>query len=66
MTHQPATARANWPLIRAATLMVELGVNRLPVLDDNGRAIGILARDDILRALAAHARRLSGPQLLSD
>lgn len=70
MTHQPATAQGNWPLTRAVTLMVELGVNRLPVLDDNGRAIGILARDDILRALATHARRPAGPprypQLLPD
>lgn len=55
MTHQPATALARWPLTRAVTLMVELGVNRLPVLDDDGRPIGILARDDILRAVAAHA-----------
>jgi CBS domain-containing protein len=68
MTHQPATAQGRWPLTRAVTLMVELGVNRLPVLDDNGRVIGILARDDILRALATHARRPAGqpPSLSPD
>jgi CBS domain-containing protein len=59
MTHQPAIAQARWPLTRAVTLMVELGVNRLPVLDDNGRVIGILARDDILRTVAAHARPIA-------
>jgi CBS domain-containing protein len=70
MTHQPATAQGAWPLTKAVTLMVELGVNRLPVLDDNGRVIGILARDDILRALATHARRPASqpryPRLLPD
>jgi predicted transcriptional regulator len=66
MTHQPAVARARWPLIRAVAFMVEMGVNRLPVVDDNGRAVGILARDDILRAVAAHARRPAGPRLLPD
>jgi CBS domain-containing protein len=65
MTHQPATAVANWPLTRAVALMVERGVNRLPVVDDNGRPIGILARDDVLRALAARLDRRPGrPQLL--
>jgi CBS domain-containing protein len=70
MTHQPATARGDWPLTKAVTLMVELGVNRLPVLDDDGRVIGILARDDILRALARQARRPASqpryPRLLPD
>jgi CBS domain-containing protein len=59
MTHQPATAQAGWPLTQAVALMVELGVNRLPVVDD-GRPIRIVARDDVLRAVAARSRRPTG------
>jgi CBS domain-containing protein len=57
MTPEAATARAEWPLGRAVRRMVEVGVNRLPVLDAAGRPVGILTRDDVLRALA---RRLRG------
>jgi CBS domain-containing protein len=33
--------------------MVDHGVNRLPVVDQAGRPLGILTRDDVLRAVAA-------------
>lgn len=35
--------------------MVEQGVNRLPVLGQNAHVVGILTRDDVLRAIAAVA-----------
>jgi CBS domain-containing protein len=57
MTHRPTTVQSTWPLARAVMLMVDQGVNRLPVVDGTGRAIGILARDDVLRTVAALAER---------
>lgn len=37
----------------AATIMHEEGADRLPVLDDNGTLVGIVARGDIVRAIVA-------------
>jgi CBS domain-containing protein len=59
MTRDVVTVRANEPLIRAIDLMEAAGVNRLPVVDDAGRSIGILARDDVIRAVARVLRRLA-------
>lgn len=52
MTREVFTARQEWPLTRALALMDDAGVNRLPVLDREDRPVGILARDDVLRAIA--------------
>ena len=57
MTSEPVTARADWPLARLVVAMEEAGVNRVPVVDDDGGPVGILTRDDVLRLLA---RRLRG------
>ena len=35
----------------AATLMVEKKISRLPVLDDNGKLVGIVSRRDIMSCL---------------
>lgn len=56
MTRNVVTAEADWPLTRAILVMDEAGVNRLPVVDERGRPVGILARDDVLRAIAAALR----------
>ena len=37
----------------AATIMHEQGADRLPVIDDNGSLVGIVARGDIVRAIVA-------------
>ena len=37
----------------AVRSMVGHGVNRVPVVDQAGRALGVLTRDDVLRAVAA-------------
>ena len=38
------------PVTEAATTMIEEGVNRLPVVDDERRLIGIVTRADLVRA----------------
>ena len=38
--------------------MDQTGVNRIPVVDAGGRPVGILTRDDVLRALARRIRQL--------
>jgi CBS domain-containing protein len=59
MTRGAVTARADQPLVEAIVSMDEVGVSRLPVVDEQERAVGILARDDVLRAVA---RVLRGPE----
>ena len=50
MAKPPVTCGPDDPLERAATLMHEHGVSRLPVVEA-GRLVGIVARGDILRAV---------------
>ncbi|HZP90798.1 MAG TPA: CBS domain-containing protein [Actinomycetota bacterium] len=57
MTREVVCAREHWPLTTAITLMDEAGVNRLPVIDLADRPVGILARDDVVRAIAAAIRQ---------
>jgi len=56
MTAEVVTVRAGDPLVRAIELMDRAGVNRLPVVDEQERPVGILARDDVLRRVAAALR----------
>jgi predicted transcriptional regulator len=60
MSDDPITGQADWSLARASRTLVDNGVNRLPIVDGQGRPIGILTRDDVLRALA---RRVPAAQL---
>ena len=59
MTAQVVTAGPDWPLVRAVAAMEETGVNRLPVVDADGQLVGILARDDVIRAIARRVSRES-------
>jgi CBS domain-containing protein len=47
--------------VAALTMQAE-GVNRLPVLDANDGLVGILARDDVIAAVARAARSGGGPR----
>lgn len=49
MSAPPITVAPDRPLREAAALMVDRGVNRLPVTDD-GRLVGIVTRADVVRA----------------
>jgi CBS domain-containing protein len=57
MSGEPVTAQPDWPLVRALRTMLINGVNRLPVVDRTGRPLGVLTRDDVLRAVAACSQR---------
>jgi CBS domain-containing protein len=62
MTPQVVAARVDLPVTVAALTMQAEGVNRLPVLDANDRLVGILARDDVIAAVARSARSGGGPR----
>jgi CBS domain-containing protein len=53
MTLHPATITAEQMLPKAARLMHDKHVHRLPVVDDDQHVVGILTRGDIVRAMAA-------------
>jgi CBS domain-containing protein len=62
MTAEPVTARVDSPLAKAVLSMDQVGINRLPVVNAGGRPVGILTRDDVLRALARRIRQLGRPE----
>jgi CBS domain-containing protein len=61
MSEEPITARPDWSLAQAVRAMIDNGVNRLPVVDQNSRPLGVLTRHDVLRAVARHTRPQPGP-----
>jgi CBS domain-containing protein len=50
MTMPPVTIAADRPVSEAASVMLDRGVNRLPVVDHEGRLVGIVTRADLVRA----------------
>ena len=52
MTAKPVTITPDDTIERAATLMHEKDVSRLPVVSD-GKPVGIVSRNDVLRAILA-------------
>lgn len=56
MTKDVVTIRAEEPLVHALEVMDSAGVNRLPVVNGQDRPVGILARDDVLHAIAQALR----------
>jgi CBS domain-containing protein len=50
MSAPAITIRPGAPLSEAAASMIESGVNRLPVVDDDGTLVGIVTRSDLVRA----------------
>ncbi|MFJ8165803.1 CBS domain-containing protein [Streptomyces sp. NPDC096136] len=49
MTSPAVTARPEWSVVRAARVMERSGVKRLPVVDADGRVVGVLSRSDLVR-----------------
>lgn len=53
MAGAPVCCRPDDTVETAATLLHDHDVSRLPVVDDDGRLVGILARGDLVRAIVA-------------
>jgi len=57
MTKTAITAFPDEPLVDAVVRMTTARVDRLPVVDRDGRPIGIVAREDVVRVLARASAR---------
>jgi CBS domain-containing protein len=53
MTDKPITIKADQPVKKAAQLLHDRKISRLPVLDINNNVVGIITQGDIIRAMAA-------------
>jgi CBS domain-containing protein len=58
MTVDPITARESDSVEAALQKMREFGVRRLPIVNDRGELVGILAMDDVLKVIAANAQQV--------
>jgi len=54
MTASPVTVRSSTPLTLVAELMARRRLKRFPVVDDQGRLVGMISRLDVLHTAAAH------------
>lgn len=56
MTSDPTSCTENDDASRAVALMAERQVRRMPVVDDRGRVVGIIAQADIATRLSSDSR----------
>ena len=59
MTSPPVTIAAHRPVTEAAKTMIDRRVNRLPVVDEGGKLLGILTRADLVRAFVRSDEELA-------
>jgi len=59
MTAPAITIGPKHTVSQAAAVMLEEGVNRLPVVDDGGRLVGIVTRADLVRAFVRPDRDIA-------
>ncbi|MGZ8688135.1 MAG: CBS domain-containing protein [Gaiellaceae bacterium] len=52
MSRPALTIGPDRPLTEVATIMLDQGINRLPVVDEDGKLIGLVSRGDLVRAFA--------------
>lgn len=62
MSRKVYTVGPDDPLERVATIMVEKGVNRVPVVDEDGRLAGIISRQDLVRTMYSSGEKVAAPQ----
>ncbi|MEM2839413.1 MAG: CBS domain-containing protein [Thermoplasmata archaeon] len=55
MTKEVETVREDEEIRGAIKKMISRGINRLPVVDDENKVIGIVTRGDILRGIASES-----------
>lgn len=55
MVSPVVTTREDAPIAQAVRVLTQRGIKRLPVVDGEGRLIGVVSRVDVLRALAQPA-----------
>jgi CBS domain-containing protein len=51
MTRRVKTVRNDTPVSDAVRIMVKDRINRIPVVDENNKVTGILARADVLKSM---------------
>lgn len=61
MTLDPITVSPETDIIKAAALLLEKGINGVPVVDTGGKVLGILCQSDLI----AQQKRLPIPSLFS-
>ncbi len=54
MGKQPVTTTAETPLMKAGSLMLTANKRRLPVVDDQGKLVGVISQGDIFRTIFSH------------
>jgi CBS domain-containing protein len=59
MSHDPITVTPNTGMLDASNIMHKYDIRRLPVVDDNGKLVGIVTRGDIREASPSDATSLS-------
>lgn len=60
MTEDPLVVRPNTNMATAAKVLLDQKVRRLPVVDENGRLVGIFTRRDVIKAALATRKAAEG------
>ncbi len=63
MSKPAITVRAKEPLGLAAARMTNEGIKRLPIVDDQGKLVGVLSRSDVLRQVTEATPKDWQPQI---
>jgi CBS domain-containing protein len=50
MSSPAVTVKEETPVMEVADLFTRRGINRVPVVDSNGRMVGIVSRGDVVRS----------------
>lgn len=58
MSHPVITVHPELPIMEALSLMAQENIRRLPVVDDRGRLLGIVTKEDLLHAAPSDATSL--------
>jgi CBS domain-containing membrane protein len=51
MTPDVITAKASTPIVELVPLMANAGMHHIPIIDDEGRFVGMVSQSDLLASL---------------